>query len=163
MTNTQYPVVLDVSKTLKISNDVMIHVRLEGAGLGFEEDGKWIVEGVEPGGVIGVGNTLQEAHRDLLRGVSECLEDAADEASDFDEFHALMVRFARSANPELRSLFDEARAEVRRGALSAAGYSQRPSQPSMEVTEYIRREVLADDEPGVSEDDRPVEPLVLYA
>src|SRR5258708_7237288 len=68
-------------------------ITLSGRALMLEEDGKWWMYGVRPGGLAENGETPQEASLRLRNRYREVLFDIAGENTTFEAFHAEVERF----------------------------------------------------------------------
>lgn len=83
----------------------------------LEQDGDtWTVYGVEPGGVVGCGDSPREAYDDFRAGLKSVLFDSVEFFPfDFGSFQEDAEAFMAQANPVALATWEEARAAIRGG------------------------------------------------
>ena len=83
-----------------------------------ESDGVW-VDGVNPGAIAVGAPTLRETEHALRSTMDKLFIDFANEANDFDAFRSAVVRFVEQSDPGAQREWEDARADVRAGAVPA--------------------------------------------
>jgi predicted RNase H-like HicB family nuclease len=77
------------------------------------EDGRWWVSGVEPGGIVGDGETPEAAYANFRESLRLVLYDSAHLANSFDDFRTDVEALARQSNDAADARWAAARQLVR--------------------------------------------------
>jgi len=133
---TFYPLLFG-RRELVEGNGFIARVAVTGRALLSQEDEEFWVEGINPGGLAGKGQSPSEALADFCLAFRAILFDIASDAGSFQAFHDEAQRFFQETNaPALRE-WEEAVQRVRTGELDADWLSKRPAETQLgiEVTE----------------------------
>lgn len=84
-----------------------------------EDDGEFVLSGVNPGSLLGFGRTLNEAYQYMVESLRCVLIDIATDAATVEEFRREADDFFETDSPRCRAEWQAAREGARRGEPSA--------------------------------------------
>lgn len=82
-----------------------------------EDDGEFVLSGVNPGSLLGFGRTLNEAYQYMVESLRCVLIDIATDAATVEEFRREAHDFFETDAPQCRARWESARERVRQGEL----------------------------------------------
>lgn len=135
-----------------LGNGFVARVSIDGRALMFEEDGRWWVVGVEPGGIAADGATEAEAYMAFREAIRKVLQDSAQLTDGFDAFCADVKALANQVDNLERARWEEARQQVRAGGGLPEGFvgglpRLKTDPPCRTVVEQIKTPAATKPEP----------------
>lgn len=125
---TQYPLLFTFRHKVE-GNNYLADVKAYGRLLAEEEeDGKWWMYGVNPGGLAASGSTRAEAYGEFRETLTKVLYDIAADVPDFYDFRAAAQRFFYETDKETVSGWEAARELVKRGEIDVKGMRREESE-----------------------------------
>lgn len=93
-------------------------VRVYGRLLAVQDDGgQFELSGVNPGSLLSLGTTLNEAYQELVESLRRVLIDIASDVSGFEAFSHQARDFFNTTDPQAETRWLAARTRARRGEL----------------------------------------------
>lgn len=136
-------------------------VVISGRGLLVEEGASdFVLHGVQPGGIAGVGSEKWEAYSDFRRGVREVLFDIAAASASFEAFRAEVESFVAETSKALVGDWQEAVAEVRAGNVDADWIGRKEHSERHPVGARVQ---LVAEEPVPELANQPDDPMIIAA
>ncbi|HXU29333.1 MAG TPA: hypothetical protein VN851_02045 [Thermoanaerobaculia bacterium] len=108
----------------------LARVHVSGRALLTEEEGRFWVEGVTPGGFAASGATSAEALTHFCEEYNAVLFDIAADAPSFEDFEAEVQRFFNDTSEEVLGEWKQAVEEVRSGTVNQANWLKKQSADS---------------------------------
>ncbi len=114
----EYPVLFTFQDSVS-GNGFLSGVTMSGrAIMSKEEDGKWWIHGVHPGGMAHNGESVIEAYSNFRNSYKTVLFDIAEESSNFEAFKAEVERFYWERGPGEDERWNAALQALRSGELT---------------------------------------------
>ena len=130
MKETAYPLLFTFREPVA-GKGFLAGVSARGRVLAVFEDGEWWYYGVEPGAMAEGGATPQEAYARFLAALRNYLQDAAAEATSFQDLEAEVRRFFRQIDDVEETRWKAVLRAVRNGDVAAEGpFSELPREPA---------------------------------
>jgi len=107
-----HPIMLTLKDAIS-GQGFLAGITLSGRALMRQEDGKWWMYGVRPGGIAECGETIEETFLRFRNRYREVLFDIAQESSTFKEFRAEVRRFFSEVDAEDEQLWEGALKAIR--------------------------------------------------
>lgn len=124
----RYPIIFGL-RDVVLGDGYLAGVAVDGRALLHEEDDGYVwVEGVNPGGVTGTGNSHTEALEDFRKNYRGALYDIALEASNFKAFRREVKEFFENTGDLPVRDWEEAVEDVRAGKITADWLSRRSAE-----------------------------------
>ncbi len=115
---TNYPVMFTFQDAVS-GNGFLSGIEIHGrAIMTREDDGKWWMYGVHPGGMAHFGDSVMEAYSKFRESYKTVLFDIAEETSNFETFRAEVLTFYWECAPEEEQRWDDAVQALRSGAVT---------------------------------------------
>jgi hypothetical protein len=115
---TNYPVMFTFQDTVS-GNGFLSGIEIHGrAIMTREDDGKWWMYGVHPGGMAHFGDSVMEAYSKFRESYKTVLFDIAEEASNFETFKAEVQTFYWECGPEEEQRWECALEALRSGTVT---------------------------------------------
>jgi predicted RNase H-like HicB family nuclease len=150
----EHPIMLTLRDAIS-GNGYLAQVTVSGRALmRQEDDGKWWMYGVRPGGIAESGATIEEAFLRFRTSYTEVLFDIAEENQNFEDFRTEVERFFYECDEEDQCLWDNALSRIRKNDLAPpAPFSNlprespdsKPAQVTVERLDQANRRFLASD------------------
>lgn len=111
------------SRDTVTGNGFVAQVHVSGRAIMYEEDGRWWMVGVEPGGMAAAGETQAEAYMAFREAVRKVLHDSTHLFDNFDAFRDDVNALMSQVDTNEDSRWQAARAAIRAGAsMPAEGF-----------------------------------------
>lgn len=140
-----HPLILTLQDAIS-GNGFLAGITLTGRALmQKEDDGKWWMYGIRPGGIAEGGNTPQETFMRFRNRYKEVLFDIAQEKPTFHDFKKEVERFFREADEQDERRWDDALRAIRSGKLTPPEpFSELPREtPEQKPSEIIVEQLSA--------------------
>lgn len=135
----RYPIIFGL-RDLVQGEGYLAGVVTDGRALVHEEDGYVWVEGVNPGGFAGTGNSPAEALEDFRREYLAILFDLMADATSFESFEMAVKDFFANAGRVPVADWEQAVQDVRSGKVDADWMRRRDAESPMGVrVAYIQQ------------------------
>jgi hypothetical protein len=112
MADLNHPIMLTLRDTIS-GQGFLARVTLSGRGLMRQEDGKWWMYGVRPGGIAECGDSIEETFLRFRNRYKEVLFDIAQEHKTFEDFRTEVERFFGEVDAEDEQLWENALTAIR--------------------------------------------------
>lgn len=117
-----FPIFFSARDTVT-GNGFVAQVYVSGRAIMYEEDGRWWMVGVEPGGIAAAGETQAEAYMAFREAVRNVLHDSTHLFDSFDAFRADVAALMSQTDTTEDRRWQAARAAIRAGAnMPAEGF-----------------------------------------
>lgn len=117
-----YPLLFTVRDAIS-GNGYLAGVTVSGrAIMRQEEDGKWWMTGVRPGGIAASGGTLEEAFLRFRETYRNVLFDLAEESEEYDDFRHEVDTFYSQTDEVEEKCWVKALKEMRAGGIPTEGF-----------------------------------------
>ncbi|HYN22386.1 MAG TPA: hypothetical protein VE078_15605 [Thermoanaerobaculia bacterium] len=124
-------------------NGFVAGVIIAGRALVIEEEGRFWVEGVNPGGFSAGGDSRQGALFELGSELRAVLFDFAADSGSFEEFRASVEQFFHETSAMVLKEWEEAVEEIRAGKVTADWLKTRPADSPLSVVVVLVRKPQA--------------------
>lgn len=114
----EYPLFFESGGPI-FGNGYVVSVVVRGRVLATwdDDDGEFVLRGVNPGSLLGFGRTLNEAYQYMVESLRCVLIDIATDAATVDEFRLEADDFFETDAPRCKARWQSARERVRQGEL----------------------------------------------
>lgn len=115
-----FPVFFGTRDTI-LGNRFVARVSVSGRAVMYQEDGRWWMAGVQPGGIVAAGETPAEAYLAFREAIRNVLHDSAKITTAFDPFRADVLGLLNQVDAHEEQRWHAARAAIRGGAAMPSG------------------------------------------